>query len=299
MFEKIARCAEVLSVWGEEFTGSFRRRINHSKHVLKRLKARRDVHSVELCRPEKTKLSEVYAQQEVFWRQRSKQPWLREGDQYSKFFHSATKIRRRNNQISFLVNSSGVKVGWCDSLEALLVGYFRQLYEASDTEWTEVTNCIPRRVINENNAGLLAPVNDIEVKQALFHMHPDKSPGPDGMSPGFYQRYWDIVGHDIVQVVKQFFADCILSEQLTSTNIVLIPKKKSPQTMVDLRPISLCNVVYKIISKVMANRLKHILPLIISETQNAFIPGRIITDNILIDHEAMHYMKRKTKGKEG
>lgn len=257
------------------------------------------MHSVELCRLEKSKLSEVYAQQEVFWRQRSKQLWLREGDQNSKFFHSATKIRRRNNQISFLVNSSGVKVGWDDGLESLMVSYFTQLFEASDTEWTEVTNCIARTVTDEHNADLLAPVSDIEVKQALFHMHPDKSPGPDGMSPGFYQRYWDIVGYDIVQVVKQFFTDGILSEQLTSTNIVLIPKKKSPQTMADLRPISLCNIAYKIISKVMANRLKHILPFIISVMQSAFIPGRMITDNILIAHEVMHFMKRKTKGMEG
>ena len=69
--------------------------------------------------------------------------------------------------------------------------------------------------------------------------------------------------------------------------------------MTDLRPISLCNVVYKIAAKVMANRLKEVIDKVISETQTAFIPGRLISDNIMISFEIMHYMKRKTQGKMG
>lgn len=69
--------------------------------------------------------------------------------------------------------------------------------------------------------------------------------------------------------------------------------------MTDLRPISLCNVVYKVVSKVIANRLKEVIGSIISETHSAFIPGRLIIDNIMISYEIMHYMKRKFKGKKG
>lgn len=107
------------------------------------------------------------------------------------------------------------------------------------------------------------------------------------------------MGKDVVQVVNHFFKTSNHDNQLQSTNIVLIPKKKNPRFMTDLHPISLCNIVYKIISKVLANRMKKVLDLIISDNQSAFIPGRLITNNIMVAYEVMHYMKRKTKGKEG
>lgn len=86
---------------------------------------------------------------------------------------------------------------------------------------------------------------------------------------------------------------------LNNTNVVLIPKKKSPVEITNLRPISLCNVLVKIITKVMANRMKDYLKDIISETQSAFVPGRLISDNFLISYEVMHYLKRKRRGNEG
>ncbi|KAM6557117.1 hypothetical protein CsatB_004136 [Cannabis sativa] len=130
-------------------------------------------------------------------------------------------------------------------------------------------------------------------------MHPDKSPGPDGMTPGFYQKYWDVVGVDVISQVVDFFETCSFPADLNRTNIVLIPKKKHVTTMSELRPISLCNVAYKVVSKVLANRLKPLLPCVISENQSAFIAGRLISDNIMIAFEVMHYLKRKRKGKTG
>lgn len=113
-------------------------------------------------------------------------------------------------------------------------------------------------------------------------MHPEKSPGPDGMSPEFYQKCWPIVKKDVIEVVRNFFSTGTLDDHLQGTNIALIPKKQNPVAMTDIRPISLCNVIYKVISKVLTNRLKKVIDSIISDSQSAFIPGRLITDNIMI-----------------
>lgn len=88
---------------------------------------------------------------------------------------------------------------------------------------------------------MLKCIEDQEVKQEIFHMHSDKSLGPDGMSPGFYHKYWQTVGGVVIRMVRAFFDTSTLGEWYTDTNIVLVPKKKNPQYMVDLRPLQ-CQV---------------------------------------------------------
>ena len=91
----------------------------------------------------------------------------------------------------------------------------------------------------------------------------------------------------------------MLSPNINHTNVVLILKKDNACNMKDLRPIALCNILYKIMAKVLANQLKSILPNIISENQSAFMPVRSITDNVLVSFEIINHMKRKNKGTEG
>ena len=123
-------------------------------------------------------------------------------------------------------------------------------------------------------------------------MAPLKAPRPDGMSHLFYQHYWNLVGDDVCQFVLNFLNNASLPEHLNHTFITLIPKKKNPEYASKFRLISLYNVLYKIFSKVLANRLKRILPKIIIEHQSAFTKSRFISDNILVAFESLYSMQK-------
>lgn len=234
----------------------------------------------------------------MFWRQRSKQLWLNVGDKNSRYFHKAASHRRRTNFIHRLQNEDGQWVDWESGLAGLMERYFNNIFRATESNGQEVVQCVPNKITEAQNAKLLAAVTEEEVKVALFQMDPDKAPGPDGMSPVFFQKHWKIVGKDIASMVREFFISGSLNEELNVTNIVLIPKKKSPAVMGDLRPISLCNVIVKIITKVIANRLKKTLDWVISENQSAFMSGRLISDNVMVAYEIMHFLKRKRRGRD-
>jgi hypothetical protein len=148
------------------------------------------------------------------------------------------------------------------------------------------------------NSILDAPFSEGEITKALFSMKPNKSPGVDGFTSGFFQKHWDLLKHDVVSAVLGFLNGGRMPHDINKTLIVLIPKVKHPQFFSQYRPISLCNVLYKMCSKVLANRLKIILQDIIGEEQSAFVPGRLISDNVLTAYECIHYLKRK-KGKLG
>lgn len=138
-----------------------------------------------------------------------------------------------------------------------------------------------------------------EVDVALSQMGPLKSPGPDGFAACFYQKAWDTVRQKVCAAVLDFLNWGVFTDAINETYIVLIPKIKNPSLTTDFRPISLCNVLYKLIAKVLANRMKKVLGEIISPNQSVFIPGRLITDNVIIAFEALHTMDTRIKGKEG
>ena len=144
--------------------------------------------------------------------------------------------------------------------------YFMNIFKADTCDRMEdCLTTVTNKLTDDMQEVLSRPYSSEEVKVALFQMGPTKAPGSDGMNALFYQKFWHIaVGNKVTDAVLDFLHSGNMEPDVNSTHIVLIPKVKKPEKMADFRPISLCNVIYKIISKVLTNRLKLILPQIIS-----------------------------------
>jgi hypothetical protein len=162
----------------------------------------------------------------------------------------------------------------------------------------ELSNLFKPVISQEDNSYLCNILLKEEIKETLFSMNSNKCPGPNGLSSLFFKHYWSIVKSEVIAAVQNFFQSGRLLKQLNHTFIALIPKIDGASLMNQFRPIALCNVVYKIISKILASRLKTMLPKFISPWQGAFVLGRLIQDNSIIAFEVINAMK-KSKRKLG
>ncbi|XP_024976218.1 uncharacterized protein LOC112514118 [Cynara cardunculus var. scolymus] len=190
-------------------------------------------------------------------KQRAKINWLNEGDMNTKFFHKVIKDRNYCNSIQSVCSSGGEYFYGEDvPKNSLFIGC--KLYDPADFD---------------------------EIKNAMFSIGDYKAPGSDGFSSKFFKQAWEIVGRDVTLAVHNFFYRGNLPKNLNHTLICLIPKSLNASRVTDYRPIACCNVLYKCISKVIVNRMKGSLDSLIDKAQLAFIPGRRITDNILMAHE--------------
>ncbi|XP_050231744.1 uncharacterized protein LOC126680640 [Mercurialis annua] len=216
----------------------------------------------------------------------------------TRYFHNHASTRKRNNRVSRLKDEAGIWRTSKQEVDDIIRRYFSELFSDFNSENIDFIDVNPR-VSSTDNERLLAPISAVEVRKAVFSMHNDKSPGPDGFNPAFYKSHWGVVGDDVVKLCRDFFANGFFGDDLNNTALVLIPKVSKPEVATDLRPIALCNVVYKVISKVLTNRMKKLMPKIISENQSAFVENRLITDNFLIAYEIGHYLRCKRRGKNG
>jgi hypothetical protein len=238
-------------------------------------------------------MNEMLYREEMLWLQRSRVAWLREGDRNTKFFHQRAAWRARKNRIMKLRRGDGEWVHDKEEMKGMVNDYFRTLYEKDENVDPQViTGLFEHCVTNDINDGLCKPFTEEEIGNALFQIGPLKAPGPDGFPARFFQRNWGIIKEDVVSAVRRFFVEGRMPEGVNDTAIVLIPMVPYPENLKDYRPISLCNVMYKVVSKCLVNRLRPILDGIISESQSAFIPGRMITDNALIDFECIHAIQQ-------
>lgn len=206
--------------------------------------------------------------------------------QKHKFFHAKASQRKRINAVKKIV-----------------LGHTREVFESSrgnvDLQWDKYMPHISGRLLVDSLNALTTPFSALEVKEAMFQMNPTKAPGPDGFSAIFYQKFWGSIGHEITRVTLKMLNEANIEEGINDTIITLIPKTKYASKVEHFRPISLCNVSSKLITKVLVRRLKLVLPEVISEFQGAFIPCRLITDNFILAHELGHFIKSGNARKSG
>jgi hypothetical protein len=126
-------------------------------------------------------------------------------------------------------------------------------------------------------------------------MESDKAPGPDGFTIHFYKTCWDIIKADLLKMIKGFMKKAKVGGGTNSTYLALIPKETNPETFARFRPISLCNASYKILAKLLANRIKPLLNRLISSNQGGFVEGRHILDNVIQVQEIIHSSNSEKK----
>ncbi|XP_020258369.1 uncharacterized protein LOC109834759 [Asparagus officinalis] len=230
-----------------------------------------------------------------FYKQKANNSWSLEGDKGSKFFHSIMKKKRHHNRILTLYTERGDRITDSEIIISEIVGYYKKLMGIL----VPTTNPDPMVIANgpllshDQRQALSSPVSRDEIKKAIFSMSKDKNPGPDGYSALFFKASWSIISEELFSAVEEFFNSGKLLGTFNTTSITLIPKILNPQYASDFRPISCCNCVYKIITKIIATRIQGVMGYLISDAQSAFIKGRLISSNILLAHEIVKHYGRK------
>ncbi|XP_056688797.1 uncharacterized protein [Spinacia oleracea] len=242
-------------------------------------------------------LNTIFRRERIIWAQKAGLNWWKFGDYNTKYFHIIAKVRKSRGKILTLKNSDGVWVTDVEVLKDLAVSYFDNLFQTSLIKSTLGVFCPNVNMLtNEDRLGLLNPISKDEVWHNLRLMDPIKSPGPDGIQPIFFQRYWAELGDSIFKFCASCFLNAAIPSDINRSFITLIPKVDAPKTMRDFRPIGLCNTIYKLITKIITTRVRPILGKIISPFQSSFVQGRGIEDNIILVKEMAHVFHKSRKG---
>ncbi|GJY28473.1 RNA-directed DNA polymerase, eukaryota, reverse transcriptase zinc-binding domain protein, partial [Tanacetum coccineum] len=200
---------------------------------------------------------EAALDEEKLLKQKTKIEWLRDGDFNSSYFHSVVKGRTSRNRIEMVLDDSG-NAHYGDNVTNMFVSHFEKNLGTQDVvyEVEDAVSLFTKRLDADKAMELIKDVTNEEIKEAIFSIDDNKASGPDGFSSKFFKAAWVVIGNDVCAAIKEFFTSGKLLGEFNTTLISLVPKSKTPARVIDYRPISCCNIVYKGISKVITNRLK-------------------------------------------
>jgi len=291
---KLRRLKATLKHLHFQYTSSITDRVSKAKADWEAAQFHLDKHPTsEIAKATERSLASQYLQlckdEESFYKQKSRVQWLQLGDRNTTFFHKSLLHRQVRNRIHSLQDEEGNLVHDQQEIGRMASTYFEELLSAPQPMLTEdITSFFPNSITEESKLAALMPITDEDIRAALFSIPDTKTPGPDGYNALFYKKSWDIIKADFIAAIRFFFSNNSLPRCVNATRVALVPKKEQPACMNDFRPISCCNVLYKCISKLLVIRLKAALIDVIGPSQSAFLPGRNISDAILLTQELLH-----------
>ncbi|GKA20416.1 RNA-directed DNA polymerase, eukaryota [Tanacetum coccineum] len=226
--------------------------------------------------------------------QKSKIKWAIEGDENSKFFHGI--INKKRSQLS--IRGVFVEGTWCTDpsiVKEAFKNHFEVRFQQPCHDRLKLNAPFHNRLSSDQVDELDRAVSRDKIRRAVWNCGENKSPGPDGYTFEFFRKYWSLVGADFCDAVDYFFKSGTFPRGCNSSFIALIPKVNDAKFVNDFRPISLIGCVYKVITKVLANRLATVISDLVSETQSAFVANRQILDGPFILNEVLNWCKQKRK----
>ncbi|WMV14449.1 hypothetical protein MTR67_007834 [Solanum verrucosum] len=237
---------------------------------------------------------EVAKKEETAWRQRSRAVWLKQGDRNTSFFHKTANAHRRVNTIDKIKVRDELLTEPAE-IQKEITEYYEKLY-AETEDWRPDLEMIGCPTIDEDdNNQLMAPFEAQEILEGIKACAGDKAPGPDGFSMAFFSQCWEVIKKEVVAAVQNFHEEGVFEKSINATFVTLIPKKTGAVELNDFRPISLVGGVYKIIAKLLAERLKKVIHKLVDRQQMAFIKNRQIMDAVLIANESVDFRERDKK----
>lgn len=246
--KSLEECRSSFTVWNKNNFGHVGRKVAYLQEQLQRLECQHDaLVNMEEIQNTKMELNKMLDIEEILWKQQSRNSWLKEGDRNTSFFHTKALNRHQRNSILGVKDNNGSWQEDADVIGKIFVDYYENLFSTSNqTINDEMISAIHVKVSTQMNSVLINDFHAHEVERALKQMHPITAPGPYGMPPLFYQHFWPTVGNVVIKTLLNFLNRGIIPPKFNETHIVLIPKVKNPQLVTDYRPISLCNVIYKL-----------------------------------------------------
>jgi hypothetical protein len=274
--QRLKNFKQHLKNWNKTTFGNILQSIQTIEHRLEELQQTfiSGLRTPDLMKEEaelQVELDEWKKQEEIMWRQKSRVQWLKEGERNTKFFHRAVVHHRYINRITQLEDAQGNPIREHKLIAGELNSYYKELLmetnENREDAIQKITRHIPKLVTQEQNEALMRPITQDEVDKEVKDMPSGKSPGPDGFTTDFFHHCWDLIKEEVWQVVEESRTSGQVLSALNATFLTLILKEERVTHPKQYRSISLCNVIYKIITKVIAMRLKPILPFVISKEQ--------------------------------